>query len=145
MALVVKNLRASAGDIRDGFDPWVGKIPWRMHGNPPQDSCLENLLTEDPGLTESDTAETTSHSIEEKGHSLVGVVCSSHPVSIPPSSGDSSLIFALGQSSVPYNVNTGFWAGLAKGQSLPPLPQRLLRELTTNPYWSKDFCWKYLE
>ena len=29
MALVVKNPCASAGDIRDGFDPWVGKIPWR--------------------------------------------------------------------------------------------------------------------
>ena len=24
------------------FDPWVGKIPWRRHGNPLQSSCLEN-------------------------------------------------------------------------------------------------------
>ena len=24
-----KNLPASAGDKRCGFDPWVGKIPWR--------------------------------------------------------------------------------------------------------------------
>ena len=29
LALVVKNLPANAGDMRCGFDPWVGKIPWR--------------------------------------------------------------------------------------------------------------------
>jgi len=34
MALVVKNLCASAGDIRDRFDPWVGKIPWRRAWQP---------------------------------------------------------------------------------------------------------------
>ena len=28
VALAVKNLPASAGDARDRFDPWVGKIPW---------------------------------------------------------------------------------------------------------------------
>ena len=27
VALVVKNLPASAGDMRSGFDPWVRKIP----------------------------------------------------------------------------------------------------------------------
>ena len=27
---------------RHKFDPWVGKIPWRKHGNPLQYSCLEN-------------------------------------------------------------------------------------------------------
>ena len=27
---------------RPRFDPWVGKIPWRRHGNPLQNSCLEN-------------------------------------------------------------------------------------------------------
>ena len=25
---MVKNLSANAGDTRDGFDPWVGKMPW---------------------------------------------------------------------------------------------------------------------
>ena len=25
---MVKNLPANAGDMRHGFDPWVGKIPW---------------------------------------------------------------------------------------------------------------------
>ena len=30
VALVVKNLLANAGDIRDrGFNPWIKKIPWR--------------------------------------------------------------------------------------------------------------------
>ena len=26
-----------------GFDPWVGKIPWKRACNPLQYSCLENL------------------------------------------------------------------------------------------------------
>ena len=29
---------------RHGFDPWVGKIPWRGNGNPLQYSCLENSM-----------------------------------------------------------------------------------------------------
>ena len=29
VALVVKNLPASAGNMRCGFDSWLGKIPWR--------------------------------------------------------------------------------------------------------------------
>ena len=33
MNLVAKNLFASAAD-RSGFDPWVGKIPWRRVGQP---------------------------------------------------------------------------------------------------------------
>ena len=41
MALEVKNLLASAGDIRDGwFDPWVGK----EMANPLQYSYLENPM-----------------------------------------------------------------------------------------------------
>ena len=41
VALVVKNPPANAGDLRDikgirhpGFDPWVGKIPWRRAWQP---------------------------------------------------------------------------------------------------------------
>ena len=35
VALVVKNLPVNAEDIRDsGFDPWVGKIPWRRLWQP---------------------------------------------------------------------------------------------------------------
>ena len=29
VVLVVKNPAANAGDMRHGFDPWVGKIHWR--------------------------------------------------------------------------------------------------------------------
>ena len=31
---MVKNLPANAGDMRLGFDPWVGKIPWRREWQP---------------------------------------------------------------------------------------------------------------
>ena len=34
VALVVKNPPANAGDMRCGFDPWVGKIPWRRAWQP---------------------------------------------------------------------------------------------------------------
>ena len=37
MVLVAKNPPANSGDIRDGFDPWVGKIPllpWRRKWQP---------------------------------------------------------------------------------------------------------------
>ena len=29
VALVLKNPSANAGDLRHGFHPWAGKIPWR--------------------------------------------------------------------------------------------------------------------
>ena len=67
---MVKKPPANAGDRRDGFDPWAGKIPWRRAGNPLQYSCLEN--TEEPGQRslvgyspgghkELDTNEDTAH------------------------------------------------------------------------------------
>ena len=34
MVLVVQNPPANAGDMRYGFDPWVGKIPWRRAWKP---------------------------------------------------------------------------------------------------------------
>ena len=52
---------------RQGFDPWVGKIPWRRAWNPLQSSCLENPTDRGAwratvyGLTESDTTEATKH------------------------------------------------------------------------------------
>ena len=45
MALVVKNPSANAGDIRDmGSIPGLGRSPGEGHGNPLQDSCLENPM-----------------------------------------------------------------------------------------------------
>ena len=45
VVLVVKNLPANAGDIRDtGLIPGLGGSPGGGHGNPLQYSCLENLM-----------------------------------------------------------------------------------------------------
>ena len=45
MALVVKNLPANGGNVRDmGSNPWVGKIPGEGNGNPLQYSCLKNPM-----------------------------------------------------------------------------------------------------
>ena len=43
MALVVRNLPADTEDIRDvGLIPGLGRSPGEGHGNPLQESCLEN-------------------------------------------------------------------------------------------------------
>ena len=65
MALVVKNLLANAGrPKRRGFDPWVGKIPWRRKWQPtlvffPGESHGQrSLVGYSPwGCKESDTTE----------------------------------------------------------------------------------------
>ena len=45
MALVAKNLPASAGEVRDARSiPGLGRSPGGGHGNPLQYSCLENLV-----------------------------------------------------------------------------------------------------
>ena len=45
MALVVKNLPAYAGDIRDsGLIPGSGRSPGGGHGNTLQDFCLESPM-----------------------------------------------------------------------------------------------------
>ena len=45
VALVVKNLPANAGDIRDkGSIPELGRSHGGGHGNPLQYSCLENPM-----------------------------------------------------------------------------------------------------
>ena len=45
MALVVKNLTANAGDVRDeGSIPGSGRSPGGGHGNPLQYSCLGNPM-----------------------------------------------------------------------------------------------------
>jgi len=44
VALLVKNLPASASDMRHRFHPWAGKIPGGGRGSPLQYSCLENTM-----------------------------------------------------------------------------------------------------
>ena len=49
MALVVKNLPANAGDLRDmGLIPGLGRSPGGWHSNPFQYSCLENSMDKGP-------------------------------------------------------------------------------------------------
>ena len=50
MVLVVENLPANAGDVRDlGLIPGLGRFPAGGHDNPLQYSCLENPLDREPG------------------------------------------------------------------------------------------------
>ena len=52
VALVVKNLPANAGDMRDlGPVPGLGRSPGEGNGNPLQCSCLENPTEESGGAT----------------------------------------------------------------------------------------------
>ena len=45
MALVVKNPSANARHVRDASSvPGLGRSPGEEHGNPLQDSCLENPM-----------------------------------------------------------------------------------------------------
>ena len=45
MTLVVRNLPANAGDVRDtGSISGLGRSPGGEHGNPLQYSCLENSM-----------------------------------------------------------------------------------------------------
>ena len=67
MVLVVKNLPANAGDIRDaGLIPGSGRSPGGGHGSPLQYSCLENPLDRGPWwamvhrITASDKTEATA-------------------------------------------------------------------------------------
>ena len=62
--LGVKNLPANIGDTRHGFDPWVGKIPWRRAWQPapvflPGESHGQRSLAgySSWGLKETDTTE----------------------------------------------------------------------------------------
>ena len=65
MALVVKNLPANAGGHKTcGFDPWVGKIPWRRAWQPTPVFLIEKSFGQRSlagysrqGHTESDTTE----------------------------------------------------------------------------------------
>ena len=79
-----KESTCSAGDCTVWFDPWVGKIAWEVHGNPPQYSCLENprgqrrLAGCSPlGLKESDTTErlsTAQHSTWSTQEGLLSLI-----------------------------------------------------------------------
>ena len=57
---MVKNLPASAGDVRDlGLIPGSGRSPAGEHGHPLQYSCWRIPWTVEPGIAESDMTEET--------------------------------------------------------------------------------------
>ena len=60
--LVVKNLSANAGDVRDmGSVPGLGRSPGGGHGNPLQYSCLENPMVIEPGGLQSVGSQRVGH------------------------------------------------------------------------------------
>ena len=66
VVLVVKNLPAEAGDIRDvglipGSDPWVRKIPGEGNGTPLQESCLENPMDREAWRLQSVESQRVGH------------------------------------------------------------------------------------
>ena len=58
VALGAKN--SPVNDMRHGFNPWVGKIPW-LHGNPLQYSCLEKPMDREPGGIQSIASQRVEH------------------------------------------------------------------------------------
>ena len=72
---MVKNLPANAGDIRDlGLIPGLRRSPGEGHGNPLQDSCLENPTDRGAwrakihGIAELDTIEQLTLLVRAKIH-----------------------------------------------------------------------------
>ena len=62
VALVVNNLPVSAGDIRDWFNPWARKNPWRSTWQPiPVFLPGDSLWTEEPGVLQSMGSQRVRH------------------------------------------------------------------------------------
>ena len=74
MLLVIKNLLANAGDIRDsGPIPGLGRSPGEGHGNPLQYSCLENPI--DRGAWPATVPWITKNQIQLKWLSMHACLC----------------------------------------------------------------------
>ena len=70
---MVKNLPAKTGDMRQGFNPWVGKIPWRRKLQPtpvflPGESHGQRILSgySPWGRKELDMTEVTEKTAQRK-------------------------------------------------------------------------------
>ena len=62
VVLVVKNLPANAGDVRNvGLNSGLGRSPGEGHGYPLQYSCLENPWTEESGGLQSIGSQRVGH------------------------------------------------------------------------------------
>ena len=58
---MVKNPPVNAGDMRRGFDPWVGKIPWRRARTHSSVLAWRIPWTEEPGGLQSMGLERVGH------------------------------------------------------------------------------------
>ena len=71
VTLVVKNLPANTGDVRDrGFIPGLKRFPGEGHGNPLQYSCLRISRTEETGELESMGLQKVRHAWVTEHHTL---------------------------------------------------------------------------
>ena len=63
MALVIKNLLANAGDLRESLNPWVGKIRFLGEGNGNPSSILAWKIPwrEEPGRLQSIEPQKVKH------------------------------------------------------------------------------------
>ena len=69
VALVVNNPAANAGDMRPGFNPWVGKIPWRRIWQPTSVFFPEESpWTEKPGGLQSMGLQKVGHDSSDLAH-----------------------------------------------------------------------------
>ena len=78
VAVVVENLLATAGDVRDaGSVPEVGRSPGERHGNPLQYSYLENPMDRRAwqatvhGITKNQTQLNDFHFHQQKDYNLL--------------------------------------------------------------------------
>ena len=76
---VVKNPPANAGDVRRGYDPWVGKIPWSRKLQPTPISLTGKLHGQGSlvgyspwGYTELVTTEHTHAHVHTRAHTHIG-------------------------------------------------------------------------
>ena len=79
VALVVKNLPATAGVVRDtGLIPGSGRTPGGGHGNPLQCSCLENPMDRRSWWLQSMGLQRVGHNLSDLTH-IAGNLYSDFP------------------------------------------------------------------
>ena len=66
MTLVVNNPPANAGDMKRGFDPWVGKISWRKKWQPTPMFLPGESWTEEPCRLRSMGLQRGEHNLATK-------------------------------------------------------------------------------
>ena len=79
VVLVVKNLPANAGDIRNVvLIPGLGRASGKGNGHPLNYSCLENPWTEEPGRLQSIGPQRVRHDWSDLAHTQHVNICNSY-------------------------------------------------------------------